>query len=68
MWNKDEVEGKVDRAKGKIKETVGEVSDDERLRNEGIDDQAAGEVQEAFGKGRRKVGEAVKDLGNKIGR
>jgi len=68
MWNKDEVEGKVDRAKGKIKETAGEVSDDERLRNEGIDDQAAGEVQEAFGKGRRKVGEAVKDLGNKIGR
>jgi uncharacterized protein YjbJ (UPF0337 family) len=44
------------------------VSDDERLRNEGIDDQAGGEVQEAFGKGRRKVGEAVKDLGNKIGR
>jgi uncharacterized protein YjbJ (UPF0337 family) len=68
MWNKDEVEGKVDRAKGKIKETVGEVTDDERLRNEGIDDQAAGEVEEAFGKGRRKVGEAVKDLGNKIGR
>ena len=25
-------------------------------------------VEEAFGKGRRKVGEAVKDLGNKIGR
>ena len=68
MWNKDEVQGKTDRAKGKIKETVGEVTDDERLRNEGIDDQAAGEVEEAFGKGRRKVGEAVKDLGNKIGR
>jgi uncharacterized protein YjbJ (UPF0337 family) len=68
MWNKDEVQGKADRAKGKIKETVGEVTDDERLRNEGIDDQAAGEVEEAFGKGRRKVGEAVKDLGNKIGR
>ena len=68
MWNKDEVQGKVDRAKGKIKETVGEVTDDERLRNDGIDDQAAGEVEETFGKGRRKVGEAVKDLGKKIGR
>jgi len=68
MWNKDEVQGKTDRVKGKIKETVGEVTDDERLRNEGIDDQAAGEVEEAFGKGRRKVGEAMKDLGNKIGR
>ena len=24
MWNKDEVSGKVDQAKGKIKETVGD--------------------------------------------
>ena len=60
--------GKSIKAKGKIKESVGELNDDEQLRNEGIDDQAAGNVEEAFGKGRRKVGEAVKDLGNKIGR
>lgn len=44
------------------------MNNDEQLRNEGIEDQAAGNVEEAFGKGRRKVGEAVKDLGNKIGR
>jgi uncharacterized protein YjbJ (UPF0337 family) len=68
MWNKDEVRGKVDRAKGRIKEKVGEVNNDEQLRNEGIEDQAAGDVEEAFGKGRRKVGEAVTDLGKKIGR
>jgi len=68
MWNKDEVRGKVDRAKGRVKESIGEMNNDEQLRNEGIDDQAAGDVEEAFGKGRRKVGEAIKDLGNKIGR
>jgi len=68
MWNKDEVRGKVDRAKGRVKESVGEMNNDEQLRNEGIDDQAAGDVKETFGKGRRKVGEAIKDLGNKIGR
>ena len=68
MWNKDEVRGKVDQAKGKVKESVGKLNDDQRLRNEGIEDQAAGEIEEAFGTGRRKVGEAVKDLGNKIGR
>jgi uncharacterized protein YjbJ (UPF0337 family) len=68
MWNKDEVRGKVDRAKGRVKESVGEMSNDEQLREEGIDDQAAGDVEEAYGKGRRKVGEAIKDLGNKIGR
>ena len=45
MWNKDEVSGKVDKAKGKIKESVGEMNNDEQLRNEGIDDQAAGERQ-----------------------
>jgi len=68
MWNKDEVRGKVDRAKGRVKESIGEMNNDEQLRNEGIDDQAAGDVEETFGKGRRKVGEAIKDLGNKIGR
>ncbi len=67
MWNKDEVRGKVDRAKGRVKESVGEMNNDEQLRNEGIEDQAAGEVEEAFGTGRRKVGNAVKDLGKKIG-
>jgi len=68
MWNKDEVRGKVNRAKGRVKESVGEMNNDEQLREEGIDDQAAGDVEEAYGKGRRKVGEAIKDLGNKIGR
>ena len=67
MWNKDEVRGKVDRAKGRVKESVGEMNNDEQLRNEGIEDQAAGDVEEVFGTGRRKVGEAVKDLGKKIG-
>ena len=68
MWNKDEVRGKVDRAKGRVKESVGEMNNDEELREEGLDDQAAGDVEEAFGKGRRKVGEAIKDVGDKIGR
>jgi len=68
MWNKDEVEGKTEKVKGKIKESVGEASNDEQLRDEGVADQAAGEVQESFGKGRRKVGQAINDLGDKIGR
>jgi len=68
MFNRDELEGKADRAKGKAKETVGRLTDDERLRDEGAADQAEGEVEETFGRGRRKVGEAVKDIGNKIGR
>jgi uncharacterized protein YjbJ (UPF0337 family) len=68
MWNRDEVRGKMDRMKGRVKEKVGDLRRDERLRNEGQADRAAGEVEEGFGRGRRKVGEAIKDLGNKIGR
>jgi len=68
MWNKDEVQGKTDQVKGKIKESVGNATNDEQLRDEGTADKAAGNVEEAFGKGRRKVGEAINDLGDKIGR
>ena len=67
MWNKDEVHGKTDQLKGDIKKGVGDLSNDEKMRDEGEADKAAGNVEEAFGKGRRKVGDAVKDLGNKIG-
>jgi uncharacterized protein YjbJ (UPF0337 family) len=66
MWNKDEVEGKVDRAKGRAKEAAGDLTDNDQLREEGAGDEAAGNVQEAFGKGRRKVGDALKDLGDSI--
>jgi uncharacterized protein YjbJ (UPF0337 family) len=67
MWNKDEVRGKADKVKGRVKESVGEMNTDEQLRQEGIEDQAAGDVEETFGKGRRKVGEAIEDVGKKIG-
>jgi uncharacterized protein YjbJ (UPF0337 family) len=67
MWNKDEVDGKADQLKGKLKEKLGELKDDDQLRDEGKDDQVGGEIEEGLGKGRRKVGEAIKDIGNKIG-
>ena len=66
--NRDEVDGKWDQAKGKAKETVGEVFDDGDLEAEGRADHAGGEVQEGYGKARRKVGEAIEDVGDAIGR
>lgn len=66
--NRDELNGKVDRMKGNIKESVGEATNDDQLRDEGIADQAAGHVQEGFGKARRKVGEAIDDVADKIKR
>ena len=65
--NKDEVEGKFDQAKGAIKENVGDAIDNERMQSEGAAERAGGHVQEGFGTARRKVGETIEDIGNKVG-
>jgi uncharacterized protein YjbJ (UPF0337 family) len=64
--NRDEIEGKVDRAKGSVKETVGRAVNDQDLADEGRADKVSGNVQEGFGKVRRNVGEAIKDVGDSI--
>jgi uncharacterized protein YjbJ (UPF0337 family) len=66
--NKDEIEGKFDQAKGKVKEGVGRAVDDRELENEGRADNTGGKVQEGFGTARRKVGEAIDDIGDAIKR
>jgi uncharacterized protein YjbJ (UPF0337 family) len=64
--NRDEVEGKLDQAKGATKETVGRALNDRDLEAEGNADRTGGKIQEGFGTAKRKVGEAVEDLGDKI--
>jgi uncharacterized protein YjbJ (UPF0337 family) len=66
--NRDELEGKAEKVKGKAKQAVGDLTDDERLRDEGVADEAAGNAQEGLGKARRKVGEAIEDIGENIKR
>ena len=66
MWNKDEMAGKTERAKGRVKEEAGKILNDEQLEGEGVADQAEGATQEAWGKGKRKVGEAIEDIGEQI--
>jgi uncharacterized protein YjbJ (UPF0337 family) len=68
MKNRDELDGKVDQAKGKAKQAWGDLTDNERLRDEGVADEAAGDVQEGFGRTRRKVGEFIEDVGEDIKR
>lgn len=64
--NRDEVEGKFDRAKGTVKENVGRALNDRDMEAEGTADRASGNVQEGFGTAKRKVGEAVEDIGDAI--
>jgi len=66
--NRDELEGKLDKAKGGIKETTGRVLDGVLDDRDLEADQAGGEIQEGFGRARRKVGEAIEDIGDSIGR
>ena len=66
MPNNDEIKGKFDQVKGKVKQGIGDATGDPELHDEGVADQASGEIQEGFGTVRRKVGEAVKDLGDQI--
>ena len=66
MKNRDELEGQKDQLKGRMKKAWGDITDNDRLRDEGVADEAAGDVQEGFGKARRKVGEAIEDLGENL--
>jgi uncharacterized protein YjbJ (UPF0337 family) len=64
--NRDEIDGKAEALKGKIKQAAGDLTDNDDLRDEGIADEAAGDTQDAIGRGRRKVGEFVEDLGKDL--
>jgi uncharacterized protein YjbJ (UPF0337 family) len=66
-FNEDEIKGKVDQASGAVKENIGRATGDPILENEGADQRVSGKFEAGFGKTRRKVGEAVKDLGDKLG-
>jgi uncharacterized protein YjbJ (UPF0337 family) len=66
--NRDEIDGKADQLKGKVKQAAGDLTDNQDLHDEGVADEAAGNVQEGFGRGRRKVGEAIEDIGEKLKR
>ncbi|MBV9210752.1 MAG: CsbD family protein [Acidobacteria bacterium] len=64
--NKDEIEGKWDQAKGAVKENVGRAIDDRDMEAEGQADRAGGNLQEGYGTAKRKVGEAIEDIGDAI--
>ena len=66
--NRDEAKGRADQIKGNLKQAAGKALNDEKLHDEGVVDEASGDVQEAFGRGRRKVGEALDDLADRIKR
>lgn len=57
--DKDRIEGKVDKAKGYVKEKAGQLVNDPDLEAEGKIDRAKGEVKDTFGKAKDKVRDVV---------
>jgi len=54
------LDAKADQAKGKVKEGIGDLTDDESLEAEGKRDQAKGDLKEGW----EKTKDAVKDATN----
>ena len=60
--NKDELKGKVNQAKGTVKQKAGELIDDPELQAKGAAEREGGKVQEGFGTAKRKVSETIEDI------
>jgi uncharacterized protein YjbJ (UPF0337 family) len=66
MRYEDEVKGKGKQVKGAVKEELGKLTRDRNLKDSGTADRVEGNVQEGFGRTKRRIGEAVEDLGDRI--
>jgi uncharacterized protein YjbJ (UPF0337 family) len=64
--NRDEIEGKYEQAKGSVKQGLGRATGDEELHSRGTEDKLKGDVQEGFGRTKRKIGETLEDMGEDI--
>lgn len=58
--HKDEVEGNAKQARGAVKDAVGKVTGDDKLRADGAADKAEGKVQEGVGKVKEGLRDALK--------
>lgn len=66
MRYEDEVKGKGKEVVGAAKEHLGKLAGNPDLEEKGKQERFEGNVQEKVGKVRRKVGEAIEDLGDRI--
>ncbi len=64
--NKDQVAGRVEETKGKLKEVAGKIVGNEKLEGEGLADQAAGKVQKTYGDVKEKTKDAIKTGADKL--
>ena len=58
--NKDQVKGRIEQAKGAVKETTGKVVGNKKLETEGQIDKVTGKTQATYGDIKEDVKDAVK--------
>jgi uncharacterized protein YjbJ (UPF0337 family) len=68
MWNKNERDGKTDQAKGKVKQAVGDLTGNDKLKAEGKIDETVGKAKTAVGDAQKKVGAAIASVGQAVKR
>jgi uncharacterized protein YjbJ (UPF0337 family) len=66
--NDDELNGRKENLKGRIKEAAGTLTGNPDLESEGANQRAGGALEEGVGRARRKVGEAIEDIGEDLKR
>ena len=65
MGNEQQNEGRLEQARGTIKETIGDATDNERMQREGEYDKAKGNIREGVGDVREGIDNAADDLADK---
>jgi uncharacterized protein YjbJ (UPF0337 family) len=59
---KEEIQGKVEKAKGYVKEKAGQITNDPELEAEGAADRAEGAVREGYGEIKDKAKKVAEDI------
>ena len=68
MWNKNEREGKADQVKGRVKQAIGDLTGDDKLKAAGAIDETVGKAKTAVGDAQKKVGAAIESVGKAVKR
>jgi uncharacterized protein YjbJ (UPF0337 family) len=61
IMNKDQIQGRVEEAKGSIKESAGRVTGRPDMEDNGTVQKAAGKIQKTYGDVKEQVSDATKD-------
>ena len=62
------VDGKMDKGKGRVKEAVGDLTDNKSMKRKGRADRVSGSAKEKVGDAADKIGETVDRAKDKVAR